>query len=80
MLLKDRAEARDRNIWNCVYSVSSLFKEAPVTVPLNDKFYKAVSERLASLLDEMYDISVPFRRTEDLKVCEYCDFKNICGR
>ena len=80
MLLKDRAEARGRNICNCVYSVSSLFKDAPVTVPLNDKFYNAVSERLASLLDEMYDISVPFRRTEDLKVCEYCDFKNICGR
>ena len=80
MLLKDRAEARGRNICNCVYSVSSLFKEAPVTVPLNEKFYNAVSERLASLLDEMYDISVPFRRTEDLKVCEYCDFKNICGR
>lgn len=80
MLLQGRPEIEGRNIWNCVYSTSSLFKEAPVTMPLNKTFYKAVSGRLASLLDEMYDTSVPFRRTEDAKVCGYCDFKNICGR
>ncbi len=80
MLVRNRPETRCRKIWNCVYSTSSLFKEPPVTVPLNETFYNAVSGRLASLLDEMYDTSVPFRRTEDAKVCEYCDFKNICGR
>lgn len=80
MLLQGRPEAEGRNIWNCVYSTSSLFKEAPKTVPLNHTFHKAVSGRLASLLDEMYDLSLPFRRTEDAKVCEFCDFKNICGR
>ncbi len=80
MLLQGRPEAENRKIWNCVYSVSSLFKEAPVTVPMNETFFKAMSGKLASLLDEMYDTSVPFRRTEDAKVCEYCDFKNICGR
>ena len=80
MLLEGRPEAEGRKIWNSVYSTSSLFKEAPLTMPLNEVFYKAVSERLAALLDEMYDVDVPFRRTEDAKVCEYCDFKNICGR
>ena len=80
MLVKENRLAEGRNICNCVYSTSSLFKEAPMTVPLNEVFYKAVSERLAALLDEMYDPEIPFRRTEDVKVCEYCDFKNICGR
>ena len=80
MLLEGRPETEGRKIWNSVYSTSSLFKEAPLTMPLNEVFYKAVTERLAALLDEMYDVDVPFRRTEDAKVCEYCDFKNICGR
>ncbi len=69
-----------REICNCVYSTAHLFKEAPSTVPMNRKFYDAVSERLGAVLEEMYDLDVPFRRTEDEKNCEYCDFKMICGR
>ncbi len=69
-----------RNISNCVYSTAHLFKEPPVTVPMNGKFYDAVSERLGKVLDEMYDLNVPFRRTGDERNCEYCDFKMICGR
>ena len=80
MLVQGRPEVEGRNIWNCVYSTSSLFKEPPVTVPLNKVFCEAVSERMKVLLEEMYDTSVPFRRTTDAKVCEYCDFKNICGK
>ncbi len=69
-----------RSIFNSVYSTAHLFKEAPATVPLNRKFYEAVSERLGKVLEEMYDLNVPFRRTEDEKNCGYCDFKMICGR
>ncbi len=71
---------KGREICNSVYSTAHLFKEAPATVPLNRKFYDAVSERLGEVLDEMYDVRIPFRRTEDEKNCEYCDFKMICGR
>ncbi len=69
-----------RYICNSVYSTAHLFKEAPTTVPLNRKFYDAVSERLGETLKKMYDLDVPFRRTGDEKNCEYCDFKMICGR
>ena len=69
-----------RQICNSVYSTAKLFKEAPKTVPMNVKFYDAVSERLKLLLDEIRDPEVPFRRTSDENVCTYCDFKNICGR
>ncbi len=69
-----------REICNSVYSTAHLFREAPVTVPMNRIFYDAVSERLGTLLDEMYDLNVPFRRTDDEKNCEFCDFKMICGR
>ncbi len=75
-----RPDLKGRDIYNSVYSTAHLFKDPPVDVPLNDKFYNAVSERLMAVLNEMYDISVPFRRTEDEKNCAYCDFKMICGR
>ena len=80
MLLQEHAEVKGRDMYNCVYSTSRLFKETPEAVPLNRTFYDAMSERLSRLLDEMCDVGVGFRRTEDLAVCGYCDFKNICGR
>jgi RecB family exonuclease len=80
LLVKDHEIVRGTSICNCVYSTSRLFKEAPRTVPLNETFFKSVSERLALLLDEMRDPEVPFRRTADERVCTYCDFKTICGR
>ena len=69
-----------RRICNSVYSTAKLFKEAPMTLPMNEKFYDAVSVRLKAMLDEMRNPEVPFRRTADESVCTYCDFKNICGR
>ena len=80
LLADSRPEVRGREIHNCVYSTAHLFKEAPLTVPMNRKFFDAVSERLEALLNEMYDLEVPFRRTEDEGTCTYCDFRMICGR
>ncbi len=78
--LKVAPVMKGRDIFNSVYSTAHLFKEAPQTVPMNRKFYDAVSMRLKKTLTEMYDLEVPFRRTGDTKVCEYCDFRMICGR
>ena len=80
MLLQSDPRIKGRTLSNCVYSTARLFRNPPVSVPLNKKFYDAVSQRLELLLQEMYDTSVPFRRTDDDKTCTYCDFKMICGR
>ena len=80
LLLKDHDVVRGRRICNSVYSTADLFRNAPATVPLNESFFNAVTQRLKVLLDEMTDMSVPFRRTEDRTACAYCDFKTICGR
>ena len=80
LLVKDRNEAKDRNMCNCVYSTSRLFKELPEAVPVNRTFFDAMSGNLSALLDEMCNPEVGFRRTEDEHVCGYCDFKTICGR
>lgn len=38
------------------------------------------SERLQSLLEEIYDPTIPFVQTKDEKRCTYCDFRNLCHR
>jgi hypothetical protein len=80
LLVQEHPLAKGRQIFNCVYSTARLFKEPPLNVPRNEKFFDAVSRRLEDTLQEMYSLEVPFRRTKDEKVCEYCDFKMICGR
>ena len=80
MLVQNHPLARGKQLFNCVYSTARLFKEPPLNVPRNEMFFNAVSERLENTLKEMYSLEVPFRRTNDEKVCEYCDFKMICGR
>ena len=80
MLVQNHPLARGKQLFNCVYSTARLFKEPPLNVPRNEMFFNAVSERLENTLEEMYSLDVPFRRTKDEKVCEYCDFKMICGR
>ena len=80
MLVENHPLAKGRQLFNCVYSPSKLFKEPPLTMPRNAVFFNAVSDHLEQTLEEMYSLEVRFRRTSDEKVCEYCDFKMICGR
>jgi CRISPR/Cas system-associated exonuclease Cas4 (RecB family) len=35
---------------------------------------------LKEILEEVYDFSIPFSQTEDVKRCENCDFVNLCDR
>jgi len=73
-------EMKGKTIVNSIYSTTRMFSE-----PLEDKvqspvFVELVSERLKLMLEEIVDLSKPWKRTEEEKTCAYCDFKNICGR
>lgn len=37
-------------------------------------------EHVRSTLAELFDMNVPFRRCEDVKTCEHCDFRAVCDR
>ena len=37
-------------------------------------------KRLQQVLTEIFDIDMPFVPATDSKKCEYCDYKEICGR
>jgi hypothetical protein len=80
LLAQEREDLKDRPVVNSIYSVSRLFTEPLEDRPANAEFARLTRERLKGLLAEMTDPSVPFRRTEEIKTCEYCDFKMICGR
>ena len=63
-----------------MYSVSDLFTDIPRTNDVCESFCGMMEDRLGELLREIDSPEVPFRRTEDLRTCEYCDFRMICGR
>ena len=81
MFLYDEwAKKHWKNVENSIYSPSDLFVNDVRSYPFNDKFNSLVKDGLSKTLEEMADVSVPFRRTENEKTCERCDFKMICGR
>jgi CRISPR/Cas system-associated exonuclease Cas4 (RecB family) len=43
-------------------------------------FHEEYEMGLKGLLEELYDSGTPFSQTTDLKKCEYCPYKEICGR
>ena len=85
LYLYDRFVAGDSRVQGCrivnsIYQTSRLFVREIETVALNGRFLSLMAERLDGLLAEIADPSVPFRRTDDARTCQWCDFKNICGR
>lgn len=51
-------------------------------IPVNNFtfFEDEFRERLQTLLEEIFDENEPFKQTEEIKKCSYCDFRAICRR
>ncbi len=69
-----------KEMQNCIYQTTDIFRQKPKSIPRSPEFCRLAGERLEAVLKEMEDRSVPWKRTEDSKTCEWCDFKTICGR
>ena len=85
LYLYDRFVARDsryagKEIVNSIYQTSRLFVREVEEVSLVPEFTELMDSALEEKLKELADTSVPWKRTEEVKTCEYCDFKMICGR
>lgn len=80
MFVRSDPELSGMDVYNSIYQTSAMFKSPIKNVKVNEKFCDLVKESLSGLLKELADTSVPFTRTDDLKTCEWCDFKMICGR
>ncbi|MGA2822802.1 MAG: PD-(D/E)XK nuclease family protein, partial [Bacteroidales bacterium] len=60
-----------------VPSLSSAEKNGSL---LGEKDLAEFEKILKEILKEVYDFSIPFMQTEDVKRCENCDFVNLCNR
>lgn len=65
---------------NSIYSTARLYSQPLPDVPVCAEFSRLAMEGVIGLLKEIEDLNVPFRRTQEAKTCEWCDFKAICGR
>ena len=71
-----------------MFSIKAIFKEGfefglfmnrqrvENVIPLLPAF----EDKLVELLTELFNPSITFDQTEDLNMCKYCSFKEICGR
>jgi hypothetical protein len=79
-LVSEIPEYRGWTVENTVYQPSRLFVREVENVSLNERFMELMEGQLERLLAEIANPEEPWRRTPDRKTCEWCDFKNICGR
>lgn len=85
LYLYDRFIAKEKEyagkeIVNSIYQTSRLFVKDIEEVRLVPKFTSLMNDALEELLKKLADPAKPWERTQDVKTCEYCDFKMICGR
>ena len=80
LLASRNPDCKGKTMVNSIYSTTRLFSEPLEDRPQSKEFLRFTEERLKDMLDEIVDVSIPFRRTNQQKTCDYCDFKNICGR
>ncbi|GAB3221552.1 PD-(D/E)XK nuclease family protein [Spirosoma arcticum] len=59
------------------------FKTNPVRFGEADtpeQYIQHSEDLLRQLVQRLFDPSEPFRKTDQIETCQYCDFKGICGR
>ena len=59
------------------------FKTNPVRFDTNDdpeQYIRDSEELLRQLIRQLLDVNEPFKKTDKLEACQYCDYKGICGR
>ncbi len=80
MYVADDKAVAGKKVRNVLYPVPKLFSEDILTSSECPEFNEIVSDKLRRLFAEIMDPDTTFRRTEDPKCCEVCDFRKICGR
>jgi CRISPR/Cas system-associated exonuclease Cas4 (RecB family) len=61
-------------------NIPSLTSEEKNNSVINENDLLAFERILKEIVEEVFDFSIPFRQTEDVKRCEYCDFVSLCDR
>lgn len=75
-----REKYHDARIYNSLYPVVRLFKEPVPVVECSQAFMEEVDRRLEDTFRDIFNPEIGFSRTSNEMVCEYCDFKMLCGK
>jgi RecB family exonuclease len=70
--------ARPETVEPILYYIREMSK--PDYRPLTVEPEPEMEESLRTTLAGLFDAAVPFTQTADLKPCQWCDFRAICGR
>lgn len=62
-----------------IYSFRHLSQDLTLHLPVNE-VQEIVSTGLIQIVDEMMNMSTPFRQTKDQVTCSNCDFRLICNK
>ncbi|SOD80806.1 PD-(D/E)XK nuclease family protein [Spirosoma fluviale] len=63
--------------------VNGGFKTNPVRFGENDspnQYIEDSEDLLRQLIQQLLDPSQPFKKTDQIETCQFCDYKGICGR
>ncbi|MFD2574366.1 PD-(D/E)XK nuclease family protein [Spirosoma soli] len=63
--------------------LSGGFKSNPVAFGTDDspaQYIEDSENLLRTIIQRMLDMNEPFRKTDQLETCQFCDYKGICGR
>ncbi|MBR4809741.1 MAG: PD-(D/E)XK nuclease family protein [Bacteroidales bacterium] len=73
--------AKDVPVTGAIYQPARLMGgEGILEHALDPDFCARMEGAIDTLLAEISDLSVPWKRTSDTGRCKYCDFRTVCGR
>ena len=71
---------RGKQIRNVIYQTAKLFNSGIMENAICTDFVEYMDKGLTDCLEEIQDLDINWTKTEQTATCEWCDFKNICGR
>jgi len=80
LMVQNNADISRPRVVNSIYQANRLFVNEVENVELSGKFCSLMKERLEELLSEIAEPQGEWNRCDDAGTCEWCDFKQICGR
>ncbi len=78
MLERDKEVFFDGDVKLAPYFIRSLVKQANSEMSVNSEQINCFKERAITLIEEIFDPSVPFKGSENEKVCRWCPYTSIC--
>lgn len=79
-LCHQNPDFKGKQLVNSIYSISHLYTDPLPETPEDKEVSDTIKAQLVAMLSDITNLDIPWSRTEDRRCCQWCDFKDICGR